>query len=42
MKDEFSMELTVPMLPEQDRHVQRRNLVSVSATHLTPSWNRGE
>lgn len=26
MKEEFAMELTLPMLSEQDRHVQRMNL----------------
>ena len=26
MKEEFTMELTLPMLSEQDRHVQRMNL----------------
>jgi len=40
MKKDFAMEITVPMLSAQDRHVQLRNLLS--ATHLTPSWNRGE
>jgi len=39
MQEEFAMEITVPMSSEQDRHVQRRNLVS--AMHLTPSWNHG-
>ena len=40
MKEKFAMEITVAMLTEQDRHIQRRNLLS--ATHLTTSWNRGE
>ena len=40
MKKDFAMEITVPMLSEQDRQVQRRSLIS--ATHLTPLWNRGE
>jgi hypothetical protein len=40
MQEKFAMEITVPILSEQDRHVQRRNLVS--SMHLTPSWNRGE
>jgi hypothetical protein len=40
MQVEFAMEITVPMLSEQDRHVQPKNLIS--AMHLTPSWNRGE
>jgi len=40
MMEEFAMEIAVPMLSEQDRHVQRKNLLS--AMHLTPSWSRGE
>jgi hypothetical protein len=39
MQKKFAMEITVPMLSAQDRHVQRRN--PLSAMHLTPSWNRG-
>ena len=39
MQEAFTKEITVPILSEQDRHEQRRNLVS--AMHFTPSWNGG-
>jgi hypothetical protein len=39
MQEEFAMEITVPILSEQDRHEQRRS--PVSAMHFTPSWNGG-
>ena len=39
MQEAFTKEITVPILSEQDRHAQRRNLVS--AMHFTPSWNGG-
>jgi hypothetical protein len=45
---EFAMELTVPMLSEQDRHVQQRNLLIRNAPHpfmeprrMTPTCPRG-
>ncbi len=40
MQEKFAMEITVPILSYQDRHAQRRNLVS--AMHFTPSWKDGE
>ena len=39
MQEAFAKEITVPIFSEQDRHAQRRNLVS--AMHFTPSWNGG-
>ena len=45
---EFAMELTVPMLSEQDRHVQQKNLIIRNAPHpfmeprrMTPTCPRG-
>ena len=41
MQEEFAMEITLPILSEQDRYVQRRNLSIRNAPQPTPSWNRG-